>query len=169
LVDVQKELETTGADLKLVEPKNIHATIKFLGNISDDKLSDVKRAIQKAASVVDPYDAHVEGLGAFPKPHYIRVIWAGVMNGKNETRAIHQQLERELRELGFVHDHDFTPHLTLARVRSGQRRDELALRLRELSDVKFGTSRIEAIELKESKLTPEGPIYSTLERFDIGK
>ncbi len=155
--------------MKLVEPKNIHATIKFLGNISDDKLSDVKRAIQKAASVVDPYDAHVEGLGAFPKPHYIRVIWAGVMNAKNETRAIHQQLERELRELGFACDHDFTPHLTLARVRSGQKRDELASRLRELSDVKFGTSRIGAIELKESKLTPEGPIYRTLERFDIGK
>lgn len=168
LSSVQEKLAATGARLRLVNPPNIHVTMKFLGDVPEHRLEEVKDAVRKAASATAPYNIEVHGLGAFPSTRYIRVIWAGVKKGREETLAIQQQLDRNLAELNFRPERDFVPHLTIARVKSGAARDKLAILLAEMSDVDFGMSRADAIELKQSKLTPKGPIYSTLERVELG-
>ena len=164
---VQKRLAGTGAHLRLVDPPNIHVTMKFLGDISERVLEEVKGVIRRAASTAAPYDIEVHGLGAFPSTRYIRVIWAGVRKGREETLAIQQQLDRNLAKLNFKPERDFVPHLTIARVKSSMARDKLADIIFEMSDADFGRSHVEAIELKQSKLTPSGPIYSTLERVEL--
>jgi 2'-5' RNA ligase len=167
LSSVQRRLAATGARLRLVDPPNIHVTMKFLGNVPEHRLEEIKDAVRKAASVAAPYDVEVYGLGAFPSTRYIRVIWAGVKKGREETLAIQQQLDRNLAELNFRPEKDFVPHLTIARVKSGAARDKLAALLAEMSNVDFGGSHVDAIELKQSRLTPKGPIYSTLERVEL--
>lgn len=168
LIDVQKGLEATGADLKLVEPQNVHLTMRFLGNVPEDKIDRVKEAVRRSGKTLSPYDLQVKGIGAFPNLGYIRVIWAGVGRGKDETVALRRELDGSLAERGFPpKDKDFVPHVTLARMRSAKAKERIVKRIKEMSDKDFGTCRADAIELKKSKLTREGPIYTTLERVEL--
>jgi len=161
LAEVQGLLAETGADLKPVEPKNIHITVRFLGDIT---LSTADRVHEEMKNVAfAPFDVDLRGLGAFPSLGYARVVWAGIRGGANELRAIFDQLEPRLRGLGLRPDsRGFSPHLTIARVRSARNKSELVRRVRELEDYEFGTVRAECLRLKKSVLTPRGPIYSTI-------
>lgn len=168
LVNVQEKLTTTGADLKLVEPQNIHLTLRFLGDVSEGRIEEVKNAIRGAGKIAEPYDLKVEGLGVFPHPGYIRVIWAGVGDGHDSTTAIRKRLDKNLANIDFPpSDKEFTPHITFARMRSGKAKNEIANLVKEMSDKHFGTCRVDAIELKKSELTKKGPIYSTLECVEL--
>jgi 2'-5' RNA ligase len=81
-------------------------------------------------------------------------------------RSIFSQLEPRLRELGFAPDSKgFSPHLTIARVRSGRNKAELVKSISENTSSKFGIIRAECLRLKRSNLTPRGPVYSTLKEF----
>lgn len=161
LTEAQKQLTATGADLKIVEPKNIHITLRFLGNIkasSVEKLFDEMKKVQFV-----PFDVKVLGIGAFPNVRYPRVVWAGITEGADKLRDISSQLELHLRGLGFAADpKGFSPHLTIARVRSARNKAELADLLNKSVSYEFGIVRAACLRLKRSDLTPRGPIYSTL-------
>jgi len=159
--DVQRLLLQTGADLKLVEPKNIHITMRFLGDIKPAMVDHVHEAMKKVS--FSAFDCEIHGLGVFPDLRYARVIWAGIRKGAEESTEIFNQLEPSLRQLGFKPDpKGFSPHLTLARVKTGRNKTELTSRIQELADYDFGVVRADCLRLKKSVLTPKGPIYSTL-------
>jgi 2'-5' RNA ligase len=159
--EVQAKLTQTGADLKPVEPQNIHITMRFLGDITPrmaDKVHEAMRQVSFSA-----FDCNIHGMGVFPDLRYPRVVWAGIKKGADELRNVFSQLEPNLIRLGFRPDNKgFSPHLTLARVRSGRNKTELANCIKELVDYDFGVVHADCFRLKKSVLTPKGPIYSTL-------
>jgi 2'-5' RNA ligase len=164
ITQMQEKLAETGADLKFVEPKNIHITLRFLGNIIPNMVDRIFEGMQKVQFV--PFDVKIQGVGAFPDMRYPRVVWAGVREGANQLRGIFSQLEPYLRSLGFAPDpKGFSPHLTIARVKSGRNKAVLAKFLAENVNYEFGIVRAECLRLKRSDLTPKGPIYSTLREF----
>jgi len=159
--ETQRRLIETGADLNLVEPKNIHITMRFLGDISPNMVDSIHEAMKKVS--FSAFDCEIRGLGAFPTLRYARVVWAGIRKGADELKNIFEQLEPNLHQLGFKPDpKGFSPHLTLARVKTGRNKAELANCVQELADYHFGFVRAECLRLKKSVLTPKGPIYSTL-------
>ncbi len=159
--EAQQMLARTGADLKLVKPENIHVTMRFLGNITPPMVDSIYEAMQKVS--FSPFEVEIRGLGAFPKLQYARVIWAGISKGAEQLSNISVQLEPKLRELGFRPDpKGFSPHLTIARVKSGRNKVELIRCIKDSVDYEFGTVKAESLRLKRSVLTPKGPIYSTL-------
>lgn len=159
--EAQNMLTKTGADLKPVEPKNIHITMRFLGDISPSMVDSIHEAMKKIS--FSSFDCEIQGLGAFPDLRYPRVVWAGIRKGANELRSVFEQLEPDLRQLGFRADpKGFSPHLTLARVRSGRNKAELARCIQDSVDFDFGPVKADCLRLKKSVLTPRGPIYSTL-------
>ena len=161
LTHVQAMLTKTGADLKLVKPENIHLTIRFLGDIHPPMVDAIHEEMKQIS--FSPFQVQLEGLGAFPKPNYPRVVWAGIRKGTEELKDVFKQLEPRLRGLGITPDNKgFSPHLTIARVRSGRNKAKLAELLFELDDYEFGTINAECLRLKKSDLTPRGPIYSNL-------
>jgi len=161
LTDVQALLVKTGADLKVVEPANIHITMRFLGDVRSDSVEKVFEAMKKA--LFAPFDVKIQGVGAFPDVRYPRVVWAGITQGANDLRSISSQLEPHLQALGFAPDpKGFSPHLTIARVRSPRNKMELAKFVTENVGFNFGEVRAACLRLKKSVLTPTGPIYSTL-------
>lgn len=165
---IQGQLEKTGADLKTVKPENIHLTLKFLGDVSESKLDEVKKLLEDI-SKPDPFEMEINGLGIFPRPSFIRVIWAGVSNGSEEAKLLRRELDKRLRSLGFSEeDKDFTPHLTIARVKSGKAKEKLASIVKQESDTSFGKINVDKIKLKKSELTPEGPIYTDLQKVELG-
>ena len=159
--EVQGTLLNTGADLKLVKPQNIHITMRFLGNISPSMVNSIHEEMKTLSFT--SFDVEIKGLGAFPKLRYARVVWAGIRKGADELANIFNQLEPRLRGLGFRPDSKgFSPHLTIARVKTGRNKAELVRCVQDLTDYEFGVVRADCLRLKKSVLTPRGPIYSTL-------
>jgi 2'-5' RNA ligase len=161
ITSVQRLLAETGADLRLVNPKNIHITVRFLGEVRPQMIDRVYQEMMKIS--FSAFEVELKGLGAFPNLRRARVVWTGIRRGAEELVSIFDQLEPNLRMLGLKPDRrGFSPHLTIARVRTGRARDALARRIRELSDYEFGVVSARCLRLKKSVLTPRGPIYSTL-------
>lgn len=161
LINAQKLVAQTGADVKLVEPENIHMTIRFLGDITlsvADKVFEEMKKVQFA-----PFSVQISGIGVFPSLSYPRVVWVGISEGAQQLTNIFNQLESRLQSLGFAPDpKGFSPHLTIARVRSATNKMELAELVKKNAEYPFGTVQAQCMRLKKSDLTPRGPIYSTL-------
>lgn len=159
--EIQGMLANTGADLKIVSTNNMHLTIRFLGDIPIsmvDVLSEEMKNLQFSS-----FKLEIRGVGAFPKLNYPRVIWAGIRKGSKLLEDIFSQLEYRLTGLGFKKDNKgFSPHLTIARVRTGKNKARLAELIMELEDYEFGIVNIDCLRLKKSDLTPRGPIYTNL-------
>ncbi|MFQ6095218.1 MAG: RNA 2',3'-cyclic phosphodiesterase [Candidatus Bathyarchaeia archaeon] len=161
IIKAQKMLLETGADLKLVKPENIHVTMKFLGSIPTTMVDEIHGEMEKITFT--QFKIELKGLGAFPNLRRIRVIWAGIREGARELRDIYNQLELNLKALGFKADpKGFSPHLTIVRVRTGRNRNNLVRCIEQLADQDFGTVEVKCLRLKRSVLTPKGPIYSVL-------
>ena len=153
-------LNTPG--IKLVEPAQVHITLKFLGDISEDNVEPIASALSQVNC--KPFEARVKGVGVFPKPAYIRVIWLGA---EGDFEALHGEVERVLAPFGFEKDDKFSPHATLARVKSLKEKAALLEKIKKLEDIDLGTMNVESITLKKSTLTPQGPIYETLREIKL--
>jgi 2'-5' RNA ligase len=158
---IQEKICNTGADLKLVELKNIHITFKFLGEVNQITLDKVKGEMDGIKAFA--FDIEFQEVGTFPNIKRPRVIWIGIKKGLIELQKINDQLDPKLRQLGFVSDRKgFSPHVTIARVRSGRNKKELIGILTEIKSTQFGYIQAGCLRLKKSTLTPEGPIYTTI-------
>jgi len=161
VTSLQRTLIETGADLKIVEPQNIHVTLRFLGEIPGSLVERVCKAMRQIK--FQPFDLELEGLGCFPDYRRPNVVWVGITRGEVELRGIFNQLEPNLRKLGFPPDRKgFSPHLTIARVRSGRNRQKLVEAVEALKDQSLASMTVSRVKLKKSVLTPKGPIYTTL-------
>lgn len=158
---VTSTLLSLGGDLKPVERENIHLTLKFLGNVDPARIGDIKLALGKVE--FSSFKMEIKGAGAFPSMNRMNVIWVGITEGWTHVQQIYEQTEALLSGLGFRREsRSFSPHVTIARVRSGRHRDEIAGLLRRLEDKSFGSFIVERVRLKQSVLSGSGPHYSTL-------
>jgi len=154
---VQSELEIKA---KQVEIKNMHFTLLFLGEISDQ----VSQKVQDYLNSIEftPFCVKFVGIGAFPKPQFPRVIWVGTDNigGKNLV-SLACMVEKKLSQLGFRSDKPFNPHVTIFRVKN--KIDDISNKLKRFSSIEFGTQEISEIKFKKSVLTSHGPVYSDIQ------
>jgi len=149
--------------IRWVKLQNIHLTLNFLGEVDEQKIPLIKKAMQKATRGVSPFSLSFDGLGTFPNLKAPRVIWLGLKSEK-EVVSLQQRLEKELSRIGFSPEkRKFQPHLTLGRVKFLENKKEFVKRMQELEQASLSSKlRVDKIELIESKLTPQGPIYSSL-------
>ncbi len=157
----QKLLLESGADLRLVAPQNIHVTIRFLGSISPGMVEKIYETMKNVKFT--PFNIKICGLGVFPSINYPRVVWAGMTDGVEQLKSIFSQLEPQIRTLGFEADaYGFSPHLTIARVKSAANKQNLADLITKKGDYEVGTIKANCLRLKRSQLSPKGPTYSTI-------
>ncbi|MFQ6010208.1 MAG: RNA 2',3'-cyclic phosphodiesterase [Candidatus Aenigmatarchaeota archaeon] len=169
IAQIQEKFEELDIDIKLVEPENLHFNLKFIGEYAEEKLPNLKKALDNICSQFSAFDSHIAGIGSFPSPTYIRVIWLGMEEGSQAFSAIAEALDMGLEGLGIAkNDKKFTPHLTLGRVRSGKGREELISLLRDLKNTDIGTFRVDKIILFESKLGKKGPVYTEVHSVKLG-
>jgi 2'-5' RNA ligase len=161
LTHMQTQAVQTGADLKLVEPENIHMTIRFLGDITLNMADKIFEEMKKTQ--FKPFPVQLTGLGVFPSLNYPRVLWAGIAQGADQLQNIVNQIEPKLQSLGLTLDRNaFSPHLTIARVRSARNKPQLAEFVTKNAKYDFGAVEAQCLRLKRSQLTPKGPIYTTV-------
>lgn len=157
----QADIVATGADVKAVEEENIHITLKFLGEIPEDRTARVAELVKGIA--FKPFILDFKGIGVFPSSSRPSVVWAGVTGNTSEMLAVFTELEKGLTALGFEPERrPFQPHLTLCRVRGGHNRAQLAEAVEAMADEEFGSQTVKHIRLKKSVLTRSGPIYSNI-------
>jgi len=155
--------------LRLTDPTQAHVTLKFLGDTDPERVPAVTDAVERAVaeSGVEPFEAEFGGLGAFPSLDYISVVWLGVRAGSDQFTTLHEHIEQRLTALGFEpEDHEFTSHVTLARMDHAGDKNLVQNRLRE-HDPTAGTTVVTAACLTESTLTDDGPEYTTVEQIEI--
>ena len=163
LAQLQRELQAARADVKWVEPKNLHLTLKFLGEISEAQRQGVEACLKRIASQQPPFTLQLQGVGAFPSVESPRVVWVGIAQGKEEVRALAERIEQEATTLSLrQEERPFSAHLTLGRVRSPRNRKALAQRLRKAAWQPPGPFQVESITLFQSLLSSAGPTYTVL-------
>jgi 2'-5' RNA ligase len=171
LGNIQEQLKKSGADVKWVSPGNIHLTLKFLGEITDEQLNKINKIIEDVAANKNSFQLGISSLGAFPKINSPRVIWIGVDKGDKETKEIAKDLEEKIARLGIPkEERPFSSHITIGRTRSTLNRDKLVQDLEAMAG-KFGGKNLEFsvknITLFKSTLTPRGPIYEALKEASL--
>jgi len=152
---IQSELNIKA---KPVELHNMHFTVQFLGEVSEEmvgKISDALNSIEFSA-----FSISFASIGVFPKPNFPRVIWIGTNDGVNELEKLVEMIRLKLSQLGFSPDKKFKPHVTIFRVKN--KIEDLSSKLEKFSSCSFGKQLISEIKLKKSELTPNGPIYTDL-------
>lgn len=164
LEEIQEKIDNTNNKIKFVNKNSIHLTLKFLGEVQPNKLEEIKNNLKKIT--LKSYSMVLDGIGVFPSERYIRVIWVGL---KPEEPII--ELQKDIDEnlkIFFKKEKNFKPHLTLARVKYIENKTDFVNKLKNLQ-VKKLSFDVKSFFLIESKLTPEGPIYNTLETYSQGK
>lgn len=159
--ELQREVLRLGLDIKLVERENLHLTLRFLGEIPQSRVDSVIRAL--ASVRFNKFLIKLADVGVFPDLSRPRVLWIGVSQGVEELTKL-ANLVREAVDKYAEHreDREFTPHLTIGRIKSGLNVDKLREFLQRHKGVEFGVITVEKVKLKKSVLTPRGPIYSDL-------
>ena len=170
LSKIQEQLKKSGADVKWVEPKNIHLTLKFLGEIDDKKLEKIIEIIDGTVKDKNTFHIRISSLGAFPKINYPRVIWIGIDKGDCETKEIAKELEEKIAKIGIPKEGKaFSSHITIGRTRSTLNREKLVQELKTQSANFCGGLEfvVTKITLFKSTLTPGGPIYEALKETNL--
>jgi 2'-5' RNA ligase len=150
--------------MRLVLPDQMHLTLKFLGNVPLDKLPEIISSLENIKSTGDPIDLCLEEVIASPvlRPE---VIFIRVKENKDLT-ALYNKIEKNLFASGLANmeSRKFTPHLTLARIKTKMEAEQLA----PLKDWKVADQfAVNYFYLMQSELTPKGPIYTNLQSFDL--
>jgi 2'-5' RNA ligase len=167
--EVQRDLKTSHADVKWVYPENIHLTLKFFGNIEESRVDPILQSIGGLIQRTSSFSMKVQGIGAFPHSKNPRVIWMGLMGGKEVLATFQKELEGTLEKIGFEPEgRPFQPHLTLGRVRTSRGKDDLIGKMEKHREEEFGSVEVEEVVFFKSELKPTGPIYTPLKKLRLG-
>lgn len=160
---LKRLLDPAPGAVKWVEKQNLHLTLQFIGEISEDKLLQMLDLALHAAAAVLPFNLEVRGAGAFPGHSRPRVLWAGINKGETPAKHLASELSRHI---GIAPDKPFSPHITLGRVREGRtaRIDGALSRERDYS---AGIVSVKHFVCMESTLTPGGPVYREIAAFNL--
>ncbi len=172
LVNIQIQLQSASrVPVKWVDPKGIHLTLKFLGNIDVSITGKVTEAIEEAVRGVHPFHLGVGGLGVFPSMKRVQVVWVGLSGEVDQLSQLQQRIESSLAPLGFAPERrPFAPHLTLARIRDRATQDERQDLGKLVAGTTFETGcriKVDSVHLMKSQLTREGAIYSKISSIKL--
>ncbi|MFP4142621.1 MAG: RNA 2',3'-cyclic phosphodiesterase [Thermoplasmata archaeon] len=173
------EVERTGAPLNMVDPSQLHMTVKFLGDTEEHMIDDIVEKTEFALQPYDPFKIDLKGTGAFPHLGFMKVVWIGSEVSSEEPQTsndeeftfladVAHRVEEELVPLGFERDdREFSPHFTVARVKGGKNKEKLKSVIENWEDEEFATWKVEKLTLKKSILKKSGPEYHTLEEIPL--
>lgn len=168
IVEVQEILKESGVSVKWVEPKNIHLTLKFLGDTPESQIEDIVRVMQESTEGTSPFQISIARVGAFPNLRYPRVIWVGVQDVQEALQKIQHRLEQGLHALGFaIEEGVFKPHITLGRVKSEKNKSNLLRMVETVVNTEFGVLQVNHIHLIRSDLKPTGPEYTVIRSVEL--
>jgi len=170
-IELPKEIKDTLYEFQLklkpfvkavfVHKKNLHLTLKFLGDVKEDRVEGIKENLGKIK--IKKFKASLNGTGVFPNEKFIKIIWISL---KPEDKVMELQKKVDEEMLGFFdRESRFSAHLTLARVKNVKDKKEL-LEMLKSSKLK-GEFEINEFSLVKSELSKDGPRYEVVETYSL--
>jgi len=165
--ELQGKADIKKSDAKWVNPETIHLTLKFLGEIKDEQAVDVCNITGEVASRHESFELDVESVGHFGG-RSARVLWVGMGQNCEKLLQLQEDLEQQLDLAGWPREaRKFSGHLTLCRIRNTKAGIILAQMAQEYKDFKLGTMPADSVSVYQSQLTPKGPIYTVLGKYEL--
>ena len=168
--DATLELRRAAPSVRWVQPDTLHLTLKFLGEVVEARLTELRRALNEGASGTAAFEVMLRAVGAFPNFRRPRVVWLDVANPEALVR-LQQRIEEAYVPLGFPREaRGFHPHLTLGRMGDGIAGYELRGLERAAGEIKYEAQvRVESVELMQSRLSPQGARYEPVASVALRK
>ena len=163
-----RPLREAGFPIRWVADENVHLTMKFLGEVPEERLEDLYRAVDEAAECVSSFDMNLKGFGAFPSLRRPSVVWTGIdldpalaeLQGRTEDALAVLDYPRE--------DRRFHPHLTLGRARKKARPSEFEGLAEAMERLEYSDNcRVEAVDVVRSVLMPTGAVYDIIHSAEL--
>lgn len=168
MVRVQEALRRADADVKWVEPENLHLSLKFLGDVGDEALATLKGVLSVEALRWPAMTLAYAGVGTFPERGAPRVVWAGCSGDLETLAGLAGAVERAAAQVGVPREHHpFVAHLTLGRVKSDRNVKRLRTAIEQQAAVPLGGQDVKEFVLYRSTLTNRGPIYERIADFGL--
>lgn len=143
---------------------NLHVTVKFVGEWPEERLGELHEALVSLPRR-SPIGIEVENLGWFPNARSPRVLWAGIQ-GAEALKALARDTEEALERIGIPpEERDFSPHLTLARIKNPVPLGRLRQRIEEMRPVTLGTFQASRFALFRSDPGSNSSIYRKLHEY----
>jgi 2'-5' RNA ligase len=153
--------------IRWTESRNIHLTLKFIGESSDDLLGRIEAALLAAKIPVAPFPLKIAGFGKFPAGDNLHIFWAGV-DDTPQIRTLFEWIENALAPLGIAREvQPFNPHITLGRNKARYNFKTLFELLTEKQDIFLAECMVASFQLFSSRLTPAGPLYKILKEIPL--
>ncbi|MEK6875751.1 MAG: RNA 2',3'-cyclic phosphodiesterase [Nanoarchaeota archaeon] len=150
-----------------VEKNNLHLTLKFLGDVNEEQILQIKEKLSVIGSKFSAFEAETGEFGFFPSEEYIRVLWSEVRDKNNEIRNLNENIESSLNEIGFASENkEFTSHITTARIKLIKNKSIFFEKIKKIKKIKE-KFKIKEFVLIKSELTRQGPVYKILEKFSL--
>jgi 2'-5' RNA ligase len=163
IATIQKRLSHSGADIKWVEPCNLHFTLQFLGDVETARIPSIADALRECVTDSHGFELQLNSVGAFPHLQNPRVLWVGIGAGKGRLINLMSMVGEAMKMEGFPRDKKgFSPHLTIGRVRSLRNLKALLEKLNSNINVE-GKMQVASIQFTASELTTRGPIYTPID------
>ena len=164
---LQSKVDIKKGDVKWVNPENIHLTLKFLGEIKDEKVVEVCDIVKEVAGRHKSFELNIQTVGHFGG-RSARVLWVGAGEGKDNLLGLQKDLEQQLALAGWPEEkREFSSHLTLCRVRNPRAGVKLTAISDDYRDFKLGIISADSVSVYQSQLTPKGPIYTLLGNYKL--
>jgi 2'-5' RNA ligase len=152
--------------VRWVRPENLHVTLKFIGEVADANLADIRTALSAVPSVA-PINVRFRELGFFPNENRPTVLWAG-LDASPHLSSFAGDIDGALTAMGIAKEkRAFVPHLTLARFAAPLLHEKLRVAIQKNRDRAFGSFQASEFQLIESKLKPSGAEYTSLASFPL--
>jgi len=170
LTSLQNILNIPESKIKWVEKNNLHLTMKFLGDISLEQTELVKLILKEITSRYSPFIIRLSStIGTFPTYKMPRIIWIGIKEDANQLNELYNSIEVMLYKEGFSRENkEFSSHITIGRVKFIRDMTNFIQILKRIEVNNF-TQEVDSIDLMESKLTPNGPIYNIKAKLPLLK
>ena len=163
---VKRKIEGLGIWGKWVEEENLHFTYRFLGNFEEEKLPSLFSLLKGKLRSCSAVKVEYKGLGYFERSGIPRILFVKVVS--QDLERVKWAVDQALLPFGFPLEEKFTPHVTLLRIKRFRRRAKFKSYIKSMEEHTFGESLETKVTVFESKLTPKGPIYTSLEEIEIG-
>jgi 2'-5' RNA ligase len=168
LAALVNHLKPLAKNIKWTARENYHLTLKFLGEISESEMEDVKKSLAEITGRYQSFTLRLKGTGSFPPgSNRMRIIWAGLTE-IDRLLSLQEEIEIELEKKGFPRENrPFSPHLTIGRAKQPEKQERLASELAKNNELELGSMEVREIIFFQSILHPEGPEYRVLSRHPL--
>ncbi len=160
IFEMEKEILKSKA-VKKVELNNLHITLKFLGEVNERKIEELKSILFSAAENSHPFMASIGDAYGFPETNHARIVYLSIEKGKADIIRLFKSIEKSIGSEFKKEDREYIPHITIGRVKKGRM---------NMKGIRFSYPpfSVDHFTLFKSELKRTGPEYIIIQRFKLG-